>query len=167
MSKISMIVAVSDNMAIGCKGGMPWHISADFKYFKNTTFGHAVIMGRATWESIGCRPLPGRRNIVVSRSRTEGPMEGVQAEYALSLEKALSIVAGEDEVFIIGGGQLYRQAMDFADRLYITEVHTVVEDADTFFPAVDSALWQLVSRSAVQEDEKNGLKFEFTVYERK
>lgn len=159
---INIIVAVSDNLAIGRGGDMPWHIGADLKYFKRTTLNHTVIMGRRTWESIGCRPLKNRRNIVVSR--TLEASEGF--EVAGSLDEAVAL-AGNEEIFIMGGGRLYAEAMDIAERLYLTRVHTVVEDADTFFPMINPEDWTLVSCSEMMCDEASGLRFEFKVYDRK
>ncbi|MBR5035482.1 MAG: dihydrofolate reductase [Bacteroidales bacterium] len=159
---ISIIVAVSDNLAIGRAGDMPWHISADLKYFKRITLNHTVIMGRRTWESIGSRPLKNRRNIVVSS--TLEPGEGF--EVASSLKKALEMASGE-EVFIMGGGRLYAQAISVAERLYVTHVHTVVEDADTFFPEITTKEWLLADRSETETDPASGLTYEFTVYDRK
>ena len=159
---LSIIVAISDNYAIGRGGDMPWHISEDLKYFKRTTVGHTVIMGRRTWESIGCRPLPNRRHIVVSR--TMAPAEGVIV--VSTIKKALRL-AGRKEAFVMGGGQLYAAAMPLANRLYITRVHTVIEDADTFFPEIDLQQWQLASRSETYTDPGSGLEFEFEVYDRK
>lgn len=159
---ISIIVAISDNMAIGRAGDMPWHISADLKYFKRVTAGHAIVMGRRTWESIGCRPLKNRQNIVVSR--TMEPADGFVV--APSLKKALAQARGE-EVFVIGGGKLYAEAMNVADRLYVTHVHTVIEDADTFFPEIDPEVWMLTSISETFCDEASGFEFEFAVYDRK
>ncbi|MBO4558090.1 MAG: dihydrofolate reductase [Bacteroidales bacterium] len=159
---VNIIVAVSDNLAIGRSGDMPWHIGDDLRYFKRVTSGHTVIMGRRTWESIGSRPLKNRRNIVVSR--TMEPAEGF--EVATTLKKAIR-AAGRGEKFIMGGGQLYAAAMPLARRLYITRVHTVVEDADTFFPAIDPEQWALKERSETFTDAASGLTFEFEVYERK
>lgn len=163
MPMISIIVAVSDNLAIGRAGDMPWHISADLKYFKRTTKGHTVVMGRRTWESIGCRPLPGRRNIVVSR--TMAAEEGY--EVAPSLPEALMMAAGDGEIFIMGGGRLYAETIDLADRLYVTHVHTKIEDADTFFPDFTTRDWARVSISETETDPETGLSYEFAVYERK
>lgn len=160
---VSIIVAVSDNLAIGRAGDMPWHISADLKYFKRTTKGHTVVMGRRTWESIGCRPLPGRRNIVVSRTKAAG--EGY--EVAPSLPEALIMAAGDGEIFIMGGGRLYAEAIDLADRLYVTHVHTKIEDADTFFPDFTTRDWTRISISETETDPETGLSYEFAVYERK
>ena len=162
---ISLIVAAAANMAIGRKGGIPWHISEDFKYFKSVTLGHTVIMGYGTWASMGCKPLPGRRNIVLT-SRWEA-MSADGAEFLPGIDAALEATRGEDEVFFIGGGTVYRQALPYADKVYLTEIHTIIEDADTFFPSLDPTSWQLVSRSGIKTDEKSGLSFEFVVYERR
>lgn len=159
---INIIVAVSDNLAIGRAGDMPWHISADLKYFKRTTQGHTVIMGRKTWESIGCRPLKNRRNIVVSSTLEQGD----DFEVVGSLKQALEMASGE-EIFIMGGGRLYAQAISSADRLYVTHVHTVVEDADTFFPEITTKEWLLTERSETETDPASGLTYEFAVYDRK
>ncbi len=159
---INIIVAVSDNLAIGRAGDMPWHISADLKYFKRITQGHTVIMGRKTWESIGCRPLKNRRNIVVSSTLEQGD----DFEVAGSLKQALEMASGE-EIFIMGGGRLYAQAISSADRLYVTHVHTVVEDADTFFPEITTKEWLLTERSETETDPVSGLTYEFAVYDRK
>lgn len=176
-----IIAAVADNRAIGRGNALLWHISADMKYFRKTTSGSPVVMGRKTFESIG-RPLPGRRNIVVTRSNMD--TDGVQAAH--SLEEALELAetgeatsaltggpetyplpgSGPDKCFIIGGGEIYRQAMALADRLYITEVHCAVE-ADTFFPEISPEIWEEVSRSERMTDENSGLGFEFVVYRRK
>ena len=169
---ISLIVAKAANGAIGKGNRMPWHISGDLKYFKRTT-GHPVIMGYNTWLSLGGRPLPGRRNIVVSRSHSAAPDCG--AEFLPSLEAAVA-AAGTDapdvsdaskEVFVIGGGQLYRAAMPLAGRLYITEVETVIGDAEVFFPDVDPELWEVESRSERYLDEKTGFYYSFLILTRK
>ena len=162
---ISLIVAAAENMAIGRKGGIPWHISEDFKYFKSVTMGHPVIMGYGTWASMGCKPLPGRRNIVLSSRYALLNADGeAGAEFLPSIEAAIEATKGEDEVFFIGGGSVYRQALPYADKVYLTEIHTIIEDADTFFPALDPALWKEISRSGLKTDEKSGLDFEFIVY---
>lgn len=162
---LSIIVAVAANNAIGKGNDMPWHISEDLKYFKRVTSGHTVIMGSNTFASIGSKPLPKRRNIVVSRRMQEGLCEGV--EYFNSLPAAIeSAQAGDDEPFIMGGGMLYTAALPLADKLYITEVATAIEDADTFFPAVNRNEWLEVSRSEQYTDEKSGLKYTFVEYVR-
>ncbi|MBQ0025416.1 MAG: dihydrofolate reductase [Bacteroidales bacterium] len=164
MSTLSLICAAADNLAIGSGGSIPWHIAEDFKYFKRVTMGHTIIMGRATWDSIGAKALPGRRNIVVSRSCSGKPKEDV--EFFSNLEDALAASENDGEVFIIGGGTLYRQTIDRADRIYLTKVHTVIDSADTFFPAIDPGKWREISHGDILCDEKSNLKFEFLTYER-
>ena len=159
---INIIVAVSENLAIGRAGDMPWHIGEDLRYFKRTTQGHTVIMGRRTWESIGSRPLKNRRNIVVSR--TIAAPDGV--EVAASLQTALEMASGDEDVFIMGGGQLYREALSLADRLFVTHVNTTVPDADTFFPVINPLKWRLTDISETYTDPETGLRFEFAVYGR-
>lgn len=158
-----IIVAVADNNAIGKNNDLLWHISEDLKFFKRTTLGCPVIMGRRTFESIG-RPLPKRLNIVVSRKGYDAP-EGVMV--VPSLEEAYALAESSESpqrVFVIGGGQIYAQAMSHADRLIITHVHTIIEDADTFFPVIDNSVWKAESRSEMQTDPETGWDFEFVEY---
>ena len=156
-----IIVAIADNNAIGKDNALLWHISEDLKFFKRTTMGCPVIMGRKTFESIG-RPLPKRTNVVVSRSGYAAP-EGVVV--VASLEEAFASVPGDVErAFVIGGGQIYAQAMSQADRLIVTHVHTVIEDADTFFPSIDPSVWSVADRSELQSDLETGYPFEFVEY---
>ena len=156
-----IIVAIADNNAIGKDNALLWHISEDLKFFKRTTMGCSVIMGRKTFESIG-RPLPKRTNIVVTRGGFEAP-EGVVV--VSSLEEAFASVPGDVErAFVIGGGQIYAQALSLADRLIVTHVHTVIEDADTFFPAIDPLVWSVSDRSELQTDPETGYTFEFVEY---
>lgn len=173
---VCMIAAVADNGAIGVRGEMPWHIGEDLKYFKRVTMGCPVIMGRATFESLG-RPLPGRTNIVMSHSRKDFP-EGVvrvqsSGEALHEAEKVLTAggdgCAAEQEgkCFVIGGGKVYSQMIEKADRLYLTRVHVTVEDADAFFPPVDMAVWLEESCSETLTDCKSGIRFEFAVYKRR
>ena len=167
----SIIAAVADNGAIGRNNELLWHLSEDLKYFRQVTLGSAVIMGRKTFASLG-KPLPGRFNIVVTRSPEacfDGAAAAVSPETACSAasEAASSGKCRSDECFIIGGGALYRSSMDFADRLYITEVHVSPKDADTFFPEIDTASWKEKSRSEKHTDPGTGCIFEFVVYERK
>ena len=172
MSTISIIAAIADNNAIGKNQQLLWHLPADMKHFKELTMGHAIIMGRKTFESIG-RPLPKRCNIVISRSDSVADRVIV----AHSLEEAFGLAAGRqdtpalsetsDRCFVIGGGEIYRQAMELADRLYITEVHLVVDDADTFFPEISPEIWEEESRSERMTDEASGVEFEFVAYRRK
>ena len=166
MEKV-IIVAIADNNAIGRDNALLWHISDDLKFFKRTTSGCPVIMGRKTFESIG-RPLPKRTNIVVSRG-FDAP-EGV--DIVSSLEEAYKAASAvmTDEVercFVIGGGQIYAQAMQDADRLIVTHVHTVIGNADTFFPQIDPSVWEVDQRSEMFHDEESGYDFEFVEYIRK
>ena len=156
-----IIVAISDNNAIGRDNALLWHISEDLRFFKRTTLGCPVIMGRKTFESIG-RALPKRVNIVISR----GFHTDEEVAVAGSLEEAFDIDAGTSvsKAFVIGGGQIYAQAMAIADRLTVTHVHTVIEDADTFFPAIDPDLWTVSERSDLFTDEETGFTFEFVEY---
>ena len=157
---ISMIVARSRNHVIGRDNQMPWKISADLQFFKRVTMGHPVIMGRKTWESIG-RPLPGRRNIVVSRNPD---LQLTGAELAGSLDEALKRLSDSPRVFVIGGEQLFKQAFDKADRLYITEIEIDVPDGDTFFEVPNESSWKVVERTPGSEGE---IHFNFLTLERK
>lgn len=163
---VSIIVAAADNMAIGIDGGIPWHISEDFRYFKRVTTGHPVIMGSATWRSLGCRCLPLRRNIVVSSKPASAKDIAAGAEFFPSLEAAVEATHSEEETFIIGGGSIYRQAIPIADRIYLTAVHTTIPEADTFFPEPDPEVWTITSCSPLLTDEKSGLQYNFVIYER-
>lgn len=157
------IVAVSDNWAIGRAGDLPWHISEDLKYFKKTTLGCPVIMGRRTWESLPFKPLKGRRNIVLTHR--DLPVEGVVC--VESLKDAYAAAGEEPRCFVMGGASVYAAAMDSVDKLYVTHVHTVLDDADAFFPAVDENIWEVESRSELLHDEETGYDFEFVVYSRR
>ncbi len=157
---ISMIVARSRNHVIGRDNQMPWKISADLQFFKRVTMGHPVIMGRKTWESIG-RPLPGRRNIVVSRNNNYSATGG---ELVGSLDEALKSLSEFERVFVIGGEQLFNQAFDMADRLYITEIDLDIEGGDTFFEVPDPANWKEVERTPGSE---GNVTFSFITLERK
>lgn len=173
--KKCIIVAIADNNAIGKDNALLWHISEDLKFFRSTTVGCPVIMGRKTYESIG-RPLPKRLNIIVSRKGYDAP-EGVvvvdsleEAFAAASATSALpSVLSSEVETspqkcFVIGGGQIYAQAMQIADEMVITHVHTVIEDADTYFPVIDPSIWQVAERSELKTDPESGYAFEFVKY---
>ena len=146
---LSLIAAVARNRAIGKNNQLLWHLPEDMKHFRETTRGKPVVMGRKTWESLPekFRPLPGRQNIVVSR---DPAYKAHGADLAGSLEGALALAGGAEEVFVIGGEQLYRAALPFADRLYLTEVELEPE-ADAFFPELNPAVWQEVERRASGE----------------
>ena len=160
-----IIVAVADDWGIGVKGDLPWHISEDLKYFKETTRGYPVIMGRTTYFSLPFRPLKGRKNIVLNLGGD--PIPEVSCVY--SFEEAFEEAAaeGKDKCFIMGGASVYRAALPLMDRLYITHVHTVVDGADVFFPEIDPAVWEEESRSETRTDPETGYRFEFAVYHRR
>ena len=160
----NVIVAIADNYAIGKDNALLWHISEDLRFFKRKTLGWPVIMGRKTFESIG-RALPSRVNIVISR----GFSTGEEVEIAGSLEEAFAIAESTnlEKCFVMGGGQIYAQALESADRLVVTHVHVVIEDADTFFPPIDPQKWTVEGRSELMTDESTGHTFEFVEYVRK
>lgn len=158
-----LIVAVADNWGIGVKGDLPWHISEDLKYFKTMTSGCPVIMGRTTYFSLPFRPLKGRKNIVLNLGGE--PIEEVTC--VNSFEEAYAAAEPCEKCFVMGGASVYRAAVPDMDRLYITHVHTVVEQADVFFPEIDMNVWKVESRSEMKTDEQTGFQFEFVVYVRK
>jgi dihydrofolate reductase len=146
--RISLIVAMARNRVIGANGGLPWHLSSDLKRFKALTMGHHILMGRKTFESIG-RVLPGRTSVVITRNprwRAEGVV------VASSLADALSKAAGDDEIFVIGGEQVFREALNIADRILLTEIGRDF-DGDTHFPRIDGQEWVEVSREPVPDPE--------------
>lgn len=162
--RIGIYVAVSSNGVIGNEGEMPWRLSTDLKRFKAATMGKPVVMGRKTWESIG-KPLPGRRNIVVTRNR-DYRADG--AEIAPSLRAALDMAQREhaEEVAVIGGGEIYRQAIEVADMLHVTHVEADLE-GDTRFPAIDPAIWKAIKREAVAAGERDTYATQYVIYERR
>ena len=160
MTLLTLVVARARNGTIGRNNTLPWRLPEDLAHFKRTTMGAPIIMGRKTWDSIG-RPLPGRRNIVVSRN-TALKLEG--AEVVGSLEAAQLLCIGVEQVFLIGGAQLYAEALPSADRLVVTEIDADVE-GDAFFPAVDRAQWIETSRET-HHSEANGFDYAFVTYDR-
>ena len=156
-----IIVAIADNNAIGKDNALLWHISDDMKFFRHQTVGCPVIMGRKTFESIG-RALPKRVNIVISRGFNTAEEVAVTG----SLEAAFKVAeeTNLEKCFVIGGGQIYAQALPLVDRLIVTHVHTVIEGADTFFPQIDQDIWQVEQRSELFHDEESGYDFEFVEY---
>ncbi|MBE6197436.1 MAG: dihydrofolate reductase [Rikenellaceae bacterium] len=157
---ISIIVAIAENGVIGDKNALLWNIKEDMRRFRTTTTGHPVIMGRKTFESIG-RPLPKRTNVVITRGDTT--FEG--CEVAHSLEEAIAMFPAEEEIFIIGGAQIYAQALPLADRLYLTIVHSDYE-GDTSFPAIDYSEWREVYREKFERGEEYDSPFSFIDLER-
>lgn len=158
-----LIVAVAENGAIGVAGDMPWHIGEDLRYFRKVTMGCPVIMGSRTFESIG-RPLPGRKNIVLT-GRPEA-FSGMDVVCVSSLEDAFAAAGDVPRAFVIGGAKVYAEAVPLVDRMFVTRVHTVVEGADAFFPEPEAGLFREESRSEVMVDGPSGIAFEFVVYGR-
>ncbi len=159
-----LIVAVADNLAIGVKGDLPWHIPGDLKFFKETTRGFPVIMGRTTYFSLPFRPLKGRKNIVLNLGWDPIPEDVVCVN---SFEEAYAAAEPAERCFVMGGASVYRQALGSMDRLYITHVHTIISDADAFFPEINSDIWAVESRSGLQTDPASGLEYEFVTYVRR
>lgn len=161
-SRLCIIVAMARNRTIGIDNTMPWRIPEDLKHFKALTMGHHMIMGRKTFDSIG-KPLPGRTTVVVTRApnlKIEGCI------MAHSLEEAIAVCAGDDKVFIVGGAELYQQALPLVDTLYITEIQQEVE-GDAYFPEFDKGAWQAVSREQRSQTEPEALEYHFAVYQRR
>lgn len=158
---VSIIVAVAENGVIGDKNALLWHISEDLKNFKSVTSGHPVVMGRKTYESLG-RPLPNRTNVVVTRQEMEIP----GCRVAHSLEEAVALFPAEEEVFVIGGAQIYAQALPLAGRFYLTRVFHAYE-GDTHFPAWNDAEWRLVSSESFASGANYPYPFAFETYERR
>ncbi len=161
---ISLIVAASENNAIGKSNVMPWHLPEDLKFFKNTTWGMPVIMGRKTFESVG-KPLPGRTNIIVT---TNPNWKADNTLTAVSIEEAIKVAneTNAKEIFITGGGEIYKQTLPIADRVYLTRVHTVI-DGDAFFPEIDLTTWEICFEKHVKADEKNKFDMTFQTWKRK
>ena len=159
---ISIIAAIAKNGIIGSGNQMPWHISEDLKRFKAITSGHPVIMGRKTFESLG-RPLPNRRNIVITRN-PDYDKAGI--ETAASIDEALALFEENEEIFIIGGGEIYRQTLPLADRMYLTWIDAEA-DGDTYFPPIDSEEWEIVFSERHEQGLTFPHPFEFMNYKRK
>lgn len=161
---ISFILAMDENRVIGKNNQLPWHLPEDLKFFKRTTMGHPIIMGRKTYESIG-RPLPGRENIIITRNRN---FQSDQCKVLYSVEDLLIYCAENpnEEYFVIGGAEVFKQLIQHVERLYITFIHEQF-DGDTFFPSINMKEWELTSREQGLQDEKNPYQYEFLIYDRK
>ncbi|PID99386.1 dihydrofolate reductase [Candidatus Saccharibacteria bacterium] len=160
---IAMVVAMAENGVIGSRSDLPWYLPADLRHFKKLTTGKTVVMGRTTFQSIVARlgrPLPQRRNVVLTRDQSFH-YRGVETIHDVS-----SIAPLADDVYVIGGAQVYAAALELADVLYVTEVHAVI-DGDAHFPAIDAARWREVSRVRHAADAKNQYDYDFVVYERR
>ena len=159
---ISIIVAIAENLAIGKNNDLLWHISEDLKRFKMITTGRTVVMGKRTFDSLPRRPLPNRRNVVI----TDVPGEKIEGcEMAYSITEAINLCPKEEENFIIGGASVYRQFLPFTDRLYLTRVHKPFE-GDVFFPEIDFSAWRLISREDFPESGANAFSYSYEVYDR-
>ena len=164
---ISAVVAASENNAIGFKGDLLWRLPKDMKFFKDVTAGHCVLMGRKSWEALPpkFRPLPDRINIVITRQKDfhdKGCVVFSSIDDGIQYAKS----AGEKELMILGGGEIYRQALHETDKVYLTRVHHVFEEADTFFPELPVTEWKETSRQKNYADEQHKYDFDFVVYER-
>ena len=161
MTELSIIVAMDENRLIGRNNQLPWHLPADLAFFKRTTMGKPIVMGRKTWESIG-RPLPGRRSIVITRN-PEFSAEGV--EFVHDIDAALALCGDEDEVMLIGGANLYAQVLPRATRLYVTRIEHAF-DGDTWFPEVDEKTWRIENQEDFDPDHSNPYPYSFIKFVR-
>jgi dihydrofolate reductase len=160
---ISIIAAVSEDLGIGKDNNLLWHIPEDLKRFKKLTYGKTVIMGKKTWESLPKRPLPGRKNIVI----TDVQGECIDCSItAYSIDDALRKCEKGEEIFIIGGGSIYRQFMPVADRLYLTHVHKK-SPADIFFPKIDRRIWKVVFKDECISEDDNRIPYSYVIYEKR
>ena len=159
---IIIIAAVSENNALGKDNDLVWHLPDDFKRFKQLTSGHYIVMGRKTFESFP-KPLPNRTHVIFSRQKNYAPQGCLLAS---SLQEAIQLCPTNEDTFIIGGGEIYKQSMAFADVLEITRVHHTF-DADTFFPEIDSTIWELTTEEFHPKDEKHNYSFTYQTYHKK
>nr|AIA18272.1 Dihydrofolate reductase [uncultured bacterium] len=164
--KISIIVAASENNIIGRNNDLPWHLPADMKYFKDTTMGHCVVMGRKNFESIPPKysPLVGRTNIVITRQKDYNANGAIVVN---SIQEAIDFSRNQNETecFITGGGEIFKQSIRLCNRIYLTRIHAVIE-GDIYFPELNKEEWKEVSRKDIEPDEKNKFPFSFLIYER-
>ena len=160
-TQITLIVAAAENNAIGKNNQMPWHLPNDFKYFKKNTLGHSVVMGRKTFESIG-KPLIDRRNIILTRNLNYTHED---VDVANSVQEVLNYCRDEREIFIIGGAEIYKQTLPFANTVLLTRVHTNI-DGDAYFPELLDHEWKLVRAERHEKDDKHAYNYTFEVYER-
>ncbi|MGE6740774.1 dihydrofolate reductase [Allorhizobium pseudoryzae] len=167
---VVLISAVSENNVIGRDGDMPWKLSTDLKRFKQMTLGKPVVVGRKTLDSFGGKPLPGRPHVVVTRDPSrvvEGCRMAASVDEALEIARQIASESGAPEICVIGGGEIYAQAIGGADALLITHVETVIDDGDTFFPVIDPDVFETVEEVAVPAGEKDSFRTRFTSYRRR
>ncbi|MCZ2204040.1 dihydrofolate reductase [Bartonella sp. A05] len=165
---VYLIAAVSKNNVIGRDGAMPWRLSTDLQRFKALTLGKPVIMGRKTWDSIGCA-LPGRTNIVITRDRAftaKGAVVTHSLSQACSLAENIASQNDADAIFIIGGGEIFQQGLAIADKIFLTEILTVIE-GDSFFPVFDKEKWTIIETQYIPEGERDSHSTRFVIYERR
>ncbi|SNZ00937.1 dihydrofolate reductase [Flagellimonas pacifica] len=163
MRQLIIIAAAAENNALGINNDLPWHLPDDFKRFKVLTSGHKIIMGRKTLESFP-KALPNREHIVVTRDQNYAPKFPCTVVH--SLEDAIALISNDECAFIIGGGEIYKQAMDFATDIELTRIHDSFE-ADTFFPKIDTTAWEIVSEEYHPKDDKHQYDFTYLTYQRK
>lgn len=163
MTTLSIIVAIDNNNAIGKDNQMLAHLPLDLKYFQKVTSGHSVVMGRKTFESLPKGALPNRRNIVITQNTS---LAFANCEMAHSIEDAVKLTAGEDEVFIMGGGIIYDKTMSLAHKLYITHIHHAFEQAEVYFPEINLNIWKETWREEHLADERHKYDFSFVRYEK-
>ena len=157
---VSIIAAIADNGAIGKGNDLIWYLSEDLKRFKKLTTNHTIIMGRKTFESFPIQPLPNRKNVIITRQK-EYSFKGCKVVH--STEEALEVCKTDGEIFICGGAEIYTQFMNKADKMYLTHLHQDF-DADTFFPEFEKGNWEIVNKSEIKTDKKNGIRFSFIDY---
>lgn len=165
--KITLIVAASENNAIGINNTLPWHLPDDLKFFKQNTFNKPIVMGRKTFESLGCKALPHRLNVVLSRQKLQ--IDDERIIQFNSLEEAICNLkeAQHPEICIIGGGQIFKDSIHKCDKILLTRVHTFLPDADVFFPDIDPNIWTIAHEEFHQADEKHAYSFSFIQYLKK
>ncbi len=159
---ITLIAAAAENNALGKNNDLIWHLPNDFKRFKSITSGHYIIMGRKTFESFP-KPLPNRTHVIITRQKNYNPENCIVVN---SLEKAIEICPKDEDVFVIGGGEIYKQSIAIANKIELTRVHSTFE-ADTFFPEIDTNIWDLVQEEFHPKDEKHLIDFSFQTYLKK
>ena len=159
---ITLIAAAAENNSLGKNNDLIWHLPDDFKRFKAITSGHYIIMGRKTFESFS-KPLPNRTHVIITRQKNYNPENCIVVN---SLEKAIEICPKDEDIFVIGGGEIYQQSIAIADKIELTRVHSTFE-ADTFFPEIDTTIWELVQEEFHPKDEKHLFDFSFQTYLKK
>ncbi|HEV8077324.1 MAG TPA: dihydrofolate reductase [Marinobacter sp.] len=164
----ALIVAMAQNRVIGRDNNLPWYLPGDLKYFKQATMGKPIIMGRKTWDSIG-RPLPGRMNVIITRNEEcqspAGTTVAISLQAALKKAEAQAELDGVEEVMVIGGGQIYAEALPLVDRIYMTQVHASVE-GDAYFPEINWEEWEEIGREDFSASDNNPYNYSFVVYQR-